>query len=118
MLRTKQAVTLTEWSDPRLLTPRQVRRVFSEHIAAARYFHVIKLDALETLDSRTLGAVIVALRTVREVGGNIQLVAAKPELRKILAVSGLDQVFSVHATEEDATAASEGCRDLHRRLAG
>lgn len=63
---------------------------------------VVVLDALRVLDDGAIAAMITALRTLRAAGGTIRLVTERDEHRSRLSLTGLDQVFEVFATREDA----------------
>jgi hypothetical protein len=50
---------------------------------------------------------IVALRRLREAGGTVRLVTQSVAHRKRLVVTGLDRIFDVFATAEDALGRNE-----------
>lgn len=63
---------------------------------------VAGIDALRGLDDGAIAAMITALRTMRAAGGAVRLVTQSDEQRGRLALTGLDRVFEVFATREDA----------------
>ncbi len=64
----------------------------------------VDLEAVEFMDSTGLGVLIGALKRCREAGGTLALVAPREPVVKVLAITGLDKVFPVHPTVEDAQA--------------
>jgi anti-anti-sigma regulatory factor len=63
---------------------------------------VFGLDSLPEIDDSALSAIIIALRRLREVGGSIRLVTQSAAHRERLAVTGLDRVFAVFPSADDA----------------
>lgn len=57
---------------------------------------VLDLDNVALIDSFALGILVSALNRARALGGNLHLVCNQGHIRKVLAVTGLDRVFSVH----------------------
>jgi anti-sigma B factor antagonist len=65
---------------------------------------VVDLSDVTFIDSTALGVLIGGVRRANEVGGTIALVVATRPVQRILTVTGLDQVFTVHGTRDDALA--------------
>jgi len=65
---------------------------------------VIDLSAVTFIDSTALGVLIGGVRRVNDLGGTIALVVATRPVQRILSVTGLDQVFTVHGTRDEALA--------------
>jgi len=63
---------------------------------------VVGLDAVRSLDDPAIAAMIVALRTMRAAGGAVRLVTRRQDHRDRLVLTGLDQVFEVFASDEEA----------------
>ncbi|MFF5208556.1 STAS domain-containing protein [Streptosporangium sp. NPDC000396] len=57
---------------------------------------VIDLSGVEFCDSTGMNVLLSALKRLRERGGTLELAAPRPAVRKILQVTGLDSVFTVH----------------------
>jgi anti-sigma B factor antagonist len=62
---------------------------------------VIDMSGVEFCDSTGMNVLLSCLRRAREQGGELEIAAPKPAVRKILQVTGLDSVFTV---VEDADA--------------
>ena len=67
---------------------------------------VADLAGVTLLDSTGLGALIEHLGQLREQGGRteLRLVVVEPQVKKVLAITGLDQIFSIFASIEEAIA--------------
>ncbi len=62
---------------------------------------VIDMSGVEFCDSTGMNVLLSCLRRARERGGELEIAAPKPAVRKILQVTGLDSVFTL---VEDANA--------------
>lgn len=68
------------------------------------YHHlVVDLHRTEYLDSTALGTLVGTLKRVREHGGDLRLVAPTPRIRRLLEITRLNHVFSIDASEQEAT---------------
>jgi anti-sigma B factor antagonist len=56
---------------------------------------VIDMSGVEFCDSTGMNALLAVLRQVRERGGELELAAPRPAIKKILQVTGLDSVFTI-----------------------
>ena len=66
---------------------------------------VIDLRAVQFMDSTGLGVLVGTLKKVRTQGGTLQLVIDNERLLKVLRLTALLQVFTVHDTLEAALGA-------------
>ena len=66
---------------------------------------VVDLSAVTFIDSTALGVLIGGLRRVHDAGGVMAVVVATPAVQRVLTITGLDRVFSVHDTRDAALAA-------------
>jgi anti-sigma B factor antagonist len=64
----------------------------------------VDLEGVEFMDSTGLGVLIGALKRCREADGTLALAAPRQPVRKVLSITGLDRVFPVHDSVEQATA--------------
>lgn len=67
---------------------------------------VVDLSEVTFLDSTGLGVLIAAMKRLRdnETGGQLHLVVTRPHIQKVLEVTGLNAIFTVHATVAEAVA--------------
>jgi len=56
---------------------------------------VVDLSGVEFCDSTGVNVLLAAHRQAREAGGDLELAAPRPAVRKILQVTGLETVFTV-----------------------
>jgi anti-anti-sigma factor len=71
---------------------------------------VIDMSALDFLDCSALGALLRAQALARRGGGDVVLAAPQPLVRRLLALTGNDEVFWVQASVEAAVAGIAGRR--------
>jgi anti-sigma B factor antagonist len=67
---------------------------------------VIDLARVEFLDSTGLGVLVGAHRRLRIGEGSLGLVCPHERLLKIFRITGLDSVFEIHSSVDDAVAAT------------
>ncbi|GAB3453889.1 hypothetical protein GCM10027570_33500 [Streptomonospora sediminis] len=60
---------------------------------------MVDMSRVEFCDSTGMSVLLSGMKRARENGGDLELVAPKPAVRKVLEVTGLDTVFTV----EDST---------------
>ena len=68
---------------------------------------IVNLSKVEYLDSTGLGVLIGGLKRMREHDGNMALVGPGMRILRIFEITGLDKIFDIYPTEEEA-AAKEG----------
>lgn len=68
---------------------------------------IINLAEVQYLDSTGLGVLIGGLKRLREADGNLVLVAPGMRILRIFEITGLDKIFDIYPTNEEA-AAKEG----------
>jgi anti-sigma B factor antagonist len=72
---------------------------------------IVDLAALEFIDCYALGALGRVRSQARQAGGDLLLAAPRGQVRRILTLTGLIDVFSVHASVEEAVRTA-GCSRL------
>lgn len=66
---------------------------------------IINLTRVEYLDSTGLGILIGGIKRLKEQGGSLRLVGPSARITRIFEITGLNKIFDVYATEQDALAA-------------
>jgi anti-sigma B factor antagonist len=66
---------------------------------------IIDVRKVDFLDSTGLGVLVGALKRVRADGGSLDIVCTQERILKIFEITGLDKVFGLHATTDEARAA-------------
>jgi anti-sigma B factor antagonist len=85
--------------------------------AAVRDGHVnlvVDLSQVRFLDSTGLGVLVGRLKLTRSRDGSLRLVATEEKVLKVFAITGLDKVFEIYPTLDEALAASAADRDARR----
>jgi anti-sigma B factor antagonist len=65
---------------------------------------LIDLDGVGFMDSTGLGTLVGGLKRIKERGGMLSLVCTNRPVLRILTITGLDSVFEIHNSVEDALA--------------
>jgi anti-sigma B factor antagonist len=60
------------------------------------------------IDSTTLGVLVGGVKRLRTNGGQLSLVCSDRNITKIFEITGLDRVFQIHATRDEAVAQLDG----------
>src|SRR5260370_4172185 len=63
---------------------------------------IVDLAGLEFIDSSGLAALVLARKQARQAGGDLLLAAPQDQVLRVLAVIRLAEVFSVHASVDEA----------------
>lgn len=66
---------------------------------------IVDLSAVAFLDSTGLGALVEARSATTEAGGSLPLVCSQERILKLFAITGLDGVFTIHPTVDEAVTA-------------
>ena len=79
---------------------------FRQEVAqiAAGSHVVIDMSAVPFLDSSGLGALIGAIRRVRELGGEVAVACNRPSVEHLLHTTGIDRIVTIAETVQDAAA--------------
>jgi anti-sigma B factor antagonist len=85
-------------------TTPQVKDTFLDLLEKGYHHLVVDLQRAEYLDSTALGVLVGTLKRARERGGELRLVAPPPKIRRLLEITRLIHVFSIDASEQEATA--------------
>ena len=73
---------------------------------------IVDLAGLRFIDSCGLGVLVRVLRWTRESGGDLPLAAPRRQVRRVLGVTGLIDVFSVYPSVKQAVRAANLTRPL------
>jgi anti-sigma B factor antagonist len=67
----------------------------------------VNLTKVEYLDSTALGVLIGGLKRMREKEGNMVLICPNPRIRRVFEITGLDKIFEIFNTEQEAQSSLE-----------
>jgi anti-sigma B factor antagonist len=62
---------------------------------------ILNLSGLDYIDSTGLGVLINVLKRMRDKDGDLVLVCSRQRIRNAFKLTGLDNMFTLHATEVD-----------------
>ncbi|MCW2753148.1 MAG: anti-sigma factor antagonist [Marmoricola sp.] len=79
-----------------------LRSTFIETVTPDCNRVVIDLSGTDFVDSMAIGAMLGIARRANAWGGWIRLVAPRPNVRNVLAATGLDKVFGLYDSVEQA----------------
>lgn len=86
-----------------LVAPRLKERIAKQIELDINKF-VIDFTDLVHINSLAMGILRGKLRVVRDLGGDIKLVGLNDHIRTIFEMIGLDELFDIYPTEEEAIA--------------
>lgn len=59
---------------------------------------VVNLEPVGFLDSTGLGVLVAALNRCRRLDGDVELVCSQPRILRVLEITGLTRLFTIHPT--------------------
>ncbi|MCY9786517.1 STAS domain-containing protein [Nocardiopsis sp. EMB25] len=80
-----------------LYTAPQLRSGLLEALEGGARRLVIDMSRTEFCDSTGISVLLSAMKRSRDKGGDLELVAPKAAVVKVLEVTGLDEVFTIHS---------------------
>ena len=84
-----------------LSTTPTLRSALSEHLDAGRSQLVVDLSDVGFLDSTGLGMLVSMHRRATESGGSLRLSSVQRPVRRVLQITGLEEVFGVDEPMSD-----------------
>ena len=87
-----------------LLSAANVRKRLGEAVAEGRRHLVVDLGEVTFIDSSGLGALIGALKSARQAGGDLRIARPGEQARVVLELTTLDRVLRPYDTVEEALA--------------
>jgi anti-sigma B factor antagonist len=88
-----------------LYTAPQLRERIVELIDEGNHRILVSLEKVGFMDSTGLGVLVSGLKRVKEHEGEFALVSTPPQILRLLKITGLDQVFPLYETVEEAVRA-------------
>lgn len=81
----------------------QLKDAINERLIAGDVNLVMDLQAVDFIESTGLGALIGGRRRAHALKGSLRLVCTEEQLLKIFRITGLDKVFAIYDSVEQAT---------------
>jgi len=97
-------MVLTVGGEVDLNTAPQLKERINGLIAQGNTNLVVDLEGVEFMDSTGLSALVSGLMRTNEGGGGLAVVCTRPQVLRLLALTGLDQVLKVHSSVAEAVA--------------
>ena len=94
-----------------LFTAPELKQVLADSIESGRVRIVIDLTDTTFLDSTALGVLIGAVKRLRSRDGALAIVNVDENISKTFEITGLDQIFTIVATREEAIDAVDPAHD-------
>ena len=88
-----------------MVAAQRLRSTVADTVAAGRAEVVVDLGETTFLDSSGLGALIAALKTTRQAGGDLRIARLAEQALMVLELTRMTSVLRPHPTVEDALAA-------------
>ena len=88
-----------------LFTAPELKAMLSEAVEAGRTRIVVDLTETSFLDSTALGVLIGAVKRLRSRDGVLTIVNTDPNIAKTFEITGLDQIFTIRPTRDEAVEA-------------
>jgi anti-sigma B factor antagonist len=87
-----------------LYTAPELKERMAEIIDEGKTRVVVDLSQATFIDSTTLGVLVGGVKRLRPAGGSLALVCTDENITKIFEITGLDRVFPIHASRDEALA--------------
>jgi anti-sigma B factor antagonist len=88
-------------------TAPRLREQLIDLVSGGSYDIIVDMAKVEFLDSTGLGVLVGGLKRVRAHDGSLRLVCTQERILKIFRITGLTKVFPIHASVDEAVAASD-----------
>lgn len=82
----------------------RLKESITETLVAGQVHLVVDLREVEFIESTGLGALIGGRRRAEALNGSLRLVCDDHRLLEVFRITGLDKVFAIHPSVEDALA--------------
>jgi anti-sigma B factor antagonist len=94
-----------------LFTAPELKQVLAEAIEGGRIRIIVDLTDTTFLDSTALGVLIGAVKRLRSRDGALAIVNVDDNIAKTFEITGLDQIFTIVPTRDEAVDAVDPARD-------
>jgi anti-sigma B factor antagonist len=85
-----------------VVTASQLRSVVADRIAGGDRLIIVDLASTDFVDSSGLGALVSCLKSARQAGGDLRLVAPSEQVAMVLRMTNLDRILQARASVDDA----------------
>lgn len=85
-----------------VVTAPELRAAVADRIGAGDRIIVVDLSGTEFVDSSGLGALVSCLKSARQAGGDLRIVAPTEQVTMVLRMTNLDRILQPRASVDDA----------------
>jgi anti-sigma B factor antagonist len=85
-------------------TAPRLREGLRELLDQGRYRIIVDAERVEFMDSTALGVLVSGMKRATDHEGTLALVCTRPNLTRLLDITGLDKVFPVYSSLDQALA--------------
>ena len=85
-----------------------LRQAVVTAVAEGARLLALDLSELDFVDSFGIGAVVGALKRLRQRGGDLALVCPTPRIRRVFEICDLDRILALHDSLDGATGSAVG----------
>jgi anti-anti-sigma factor len=85
-----------------VVTAPQLREAVAAQILSGFQLIVVDLSSTEFVDSSGLGALVSCLKSARQAGGDLRIVAPTEQVSMVLKMTNLDRILQPRASVDDA----------------
>jgi anti-sigma B factor antagonist len=89
-----------------LYTAPEFKQELQEVIGGGAKEVVVDFSRTTFIDSTTLGVLVGGVKRLRPAGGRLSIVCSDRNITKIFEITGLDRVFQIYESREEALASS------------
>jgi len=79
-----------------------LRKILLEDIQSGCKKLIVDITKCEFIDSTFLGSLVISLKAIKSLGGNLKLVGIHKEVETMFLLTRLDKVFQSYPTSEEA----------------
>jgi len=83
-------------------TAPRLKEALVEQVEAGCLYMILDMNKVSFIDSSGLGVLVGTLRRLKEHSGAMRLVCTRENILKIFRITGLDRVFPIFASVEEA----------------
>ncbi len=99
---TESAVVVDLEGEVDIYSARQFKDVLLQGIEEGAQRIIVDLAKVTFIDSGGLGVLVSGAKRVRRNNGTLDIVCCDDNIRRILEITGLDRIFGIYATREEA----------------
>jgi len=85
-----------------LLDAEEFKKILFQDIQTGWKKIIVDLTECEFIDSTFLGAIVISLKKITELGGKLRLVGIQPKVQTLFQLTKMNRIFEIFENREDA----------------